>query len=283
MSRSRESSRVRVALIGMAVQADSGPSAPRSQRVEVAPGTWMRRPMFTLGSAACWLGFFALFVYLAVYVAVLKQHWHTTPANRWGLVALMTVIAVPCGIVAIRFARAGVWMAADGIVLRGPLRTRTVRLDDVERFAPKSGNNQQPFPWLQRTHDRRSLAVTALSHGILRSRGARYLPALCDDLNAVLKSLQEHRVSSVAVDPTAARAEAARERRHERAWLMGSVVVSWAVAGILIAAHPTTVTEVGYGGGAALYTATTAIIIRSVRKRPNPSQDSLNSTDPRKH
>jgi hypothetical protein len=94
-----------------------------------------------------------------------------------------------------RLRQAGVWLGADGIVVRNPLRTWTVPINDVDSFAAdvaSGGGNGTPCPLLRQRHGR-PIGVWALGREGVVWRFGRYqheLEPLCDQLNAVLADLK---------------------------------------------------------------------------------------------
>jgi hypothetical protein len=118
-----------------------------------------------------------------------------------GLGALYFGIAALGLVFAARVARAGVWIGADGIVVRGPFRTRSVALDDAGRFVPGlqgRGGNGVPCPMLER-HDDPAVGVWALGRRNVWFRYQRLcqeIQPLCDELDALVGTLRSQPPSS---------------------------------------------------------------------------------------
>jgi hypothetical protein len=126
---------------------------------------------------------------------VFAKDWHSTV---WNVIGLALVLGVPaaCGLwIARRVARAGLWVAADGVVVRNPLRTLTLSVNDVASFSPgvaRGVGNGTPCPILK---SKRGvvIGIWALGRDGLAWRTTRHLhemEPLCDDLNALLHGLQ---------------------------------------------------------------------------------------------
>jgi hypothetical protein len=94
-----------------------------------------------------------------------------------------------------RLTRTGLWLGADGIVVRNPLRTVSVPIDDADSFitgVARGGTNGTPCPLLRRRHGS-AVGVWALGREGVVWRFGRYergFQPLCDELNAVLQSLK---------------------------------------------------------------------------------------------
>jgi hypothetical protein len=138
-------------------------------------------------SAAVWSGM--------LLIAISNPH----VARTEGEVTLMGVCFLGFTLSAafgVRLARSGLWMAPDGIVVRGPLKTWTLTLGDVERVVPgvqKGIGSGTPCPMfkLKRTWDR-PIGVWALGREGPASRHRGYLDdmrLLCDALDELLQSL----------------------------------------------------------------------------------------------
>jgi hypothetical protein len=129
-----------------------------------------------------------------------RQDWHSTV---WNVLGLALVLGVPGGgglWVARRVARAGLWVAADGVVVRNPLRTLTLSVNDVASFSPgvaRGVGNGTPCPILK-SKQGVVIGIWALGRDGLAWRMTRYLhemEPLCEDLNALLHGLQEGKPS----------------------------------------------------------------------------------------
>ena len=110
----------------MAAGPTSTPRAPATLRVVVAPDTWIRRRIATVGPAVYALAFSLVWVGLPVHVLA-DKHFHGS--RSWGNVVGYTLLfgtfAVLSAIFGVRSARAGLRLGSNGIVLRGPLKTRS--------------------------------------------------------------------------------------------------------------------------------------------------------------
>jgi hypothetical protein len=98
--------------------------------------------------AALWSVVFAGLLFLPGHVPS-----HASPGAYVVLGAFYFGIAALGIVFAGRIARAGIWIGTDGIVVRGPFRTRSVALDDAEVFGPGlqgRGGNGVPCPMLTR-------------------------------------------------------------------------------------------------------------------------------------
>jgi hypothetical protein len=157
--------------------------------VEVTADVWLRNRRRTrawAAIAAAWSVGFACLLFippnktLAEYLAL--------GAFYFGIAALGMLLAR-------RVANAGVRIGPDGIVVRGPFRTRRVSIADAEVFVPGlqgGGGNGTPCPMLER-RDGRPVGVWALGRRNLwfrYHRLAQEIQPLCDDLTALVKVLQ---------------------------------------------------------------------------------------------
>ena len=94
-----------------------------------------------------------------------------------------------------RIARAGLWMAPDGIVVRGPVRSWSLSVHEADGFAvgiQQSIGNGTACPMLQRA-DGHPIGVWALGREGLVWRFPRHvreLEPLCGELNRILESLR---------------------------------------------------------------------------------------------
>jgi hypothetical protein len=133
------------------------------------------------------------------FVVLLSVSHTHHPDNSIGaflaIVAFCLCLAVPGLFLARRLSNAGVWIGADGIVVRNPVRTIPVPLRDAESFVPgvaSGGGNGTPCPILKRKHGR-PVGVWALGREGVVWRFGRYqheMEPLCDQLNTVLRTLQ---------------------------------------------------------------------------------------------
>ena len=63
-------------------------------------------------------------------------HWHNTVGNDVGISLFVVVLAAAGFWMARRLGTAGLWLADDRIVVKGPLKTWLLSPADVERFVP---------------------------------------------------------------------------------------------------------------------------------------------------
>ena len=108
--------------------------------------------------------------------------------------------------------------------------------------------------------------MTGLSRWGRTATIARHLQPLCDELNALLKTLQAAHPSAIPPDPAAAREEAVRESRRICAALLGTGGLYWVAAGIIIGQHPAARNAVVFGVVGALYTAFVCLTAWLVKK-----------------
>ena len=162
--------------------------APRMKAASV-PGlnTWMR-PRSRHRAHAMFLGFMAFCnAALSLVVAVMGRS-----LDEGAAAAMLLVVAAGCGVVAYRTYHAGLWIAADGIVIRGPLWTSRVAVDAAESFfagVQDGAGNGTPCPMLA-TGDGRAIGVWALGRQGVVWRYPRYLRELepvCTELNRLLE------------------------------------------------------------------------------------------------
>jgi hypothetical protein len=159
----------------------------------VAPNAWIcnrRRTRAWAGIAALWSVVFASLLFLPGHAPS-----HARP------VAYVVVGAFYFGIAALgiafagRVARSGLWIGANGIVVRGPFRTCSVALDDAEVFGPGlqgRGGNGVPCPMLTR-RDGPAVGVWALGRRNIWFRYRRIcqeIEPLCGELNELVAQVR---------------------------------------------------------------------------------------------
>jgi hypothetical protein len=210
----------------------------------------------------------AFWAYLAVHFSILGHLHPATVVNVVFFAVLSVGMTVGLAVVAVRTARAGLWMGSGGVVLRGVFKTRSFALNAVTGFAPKVGSSYA-CPWLNRPH-RRPLLVSALSLGGLggaTALRAQQLQPVCDELNALLKTLQSTYPCETPVpDPEEAHKESVRESRRVGRGLLATAVAYWIGAGAFFATHPTAVVGVCAGALGVLYTSYTYLVSRLMKK-----------------
>jgi hypothetical protein len=164
-----------------------------SDVVVVAPRVWIRNRRRTRAWAGIAVVWSVAFACLLLISGDLDRH--PTLDETLGLGAFYFGIAAVGLVFAARVARAGLWIAADGIVVRGPFRTQSVALDDAARFSPGlqgAGGNGTPCPMLER-RDRRAVGVWALGRRNMWFRYQRVcqeIQPLCDELDALVRTLR---------------------------------------------------------------------------------------------
>jgi hypothetical protein len=163
----------------------------QSRAIEVAPLVWIRNRRRTRAWAAvavAWSAAFASLLFVGGDLDGSLPASLALGAFYFGIAALGIVLAV-------RIARAGVWLGRPGIVVRGPFRTQTVALDHAGCFGPGlqgAGGNGTPCPMLER-ESRRAVGVWALGRRNIWFRYQRLcdeIQPLCDDLNELVRSLR---------------------------------------------------------------------------------------------
>jgi hypothetical protein len=170
-----------------------------SRTVAVAPRSWIRNRRRTRAwatIAALWSVVFASLLFTSGGL-----DGSATVSQVVGLGAFYFGIAALGLVFAGRVARAGVWIGADGIVVRGPFRTQSVALDDAGRFVPGlqgRGGNGVPCPMLER-RDHPAVGVWALGRRNVWFRYQRLcheIQPLCDELDALVGTLRSQPPSS---------------------------------------------------------------------------------------
>jgi hypothetical protein len=157
--------------------------------VEVTRSAWIRNRRRTRVWAALAVLWSVVFACLLVIPGNLSVGGYVVlGALYFGIAALGLVLAR-------RVATAGVWIGPEGIVVRGPFRTRSVRLADAETFVPGlqgGGGNGTPCPTLKRRGGR-AVGVWALGRRNIVFRYQRLfgeIQPLCDELNQLLANVQ---------------------------------------------------------------------------------------------
>lgn len=160
-----------------------------SDALDVEMNVWMRNGRRTRAWAALAVVWSAACVVLLTRTGELHGDLTTVGYAVFGVFYLgMAGLGLLLGW---RVARSGLWIGADGIVVRGPFRTRSVALADAGRFAPGlqgRGGNGTPCPMLQRTGTR-AVGVWALGRRNIwfrYERLCREIQPLCDELNQLI-------------------------------------------------------------------------------------------------
>ena len=139
-------------------------------------------------------------MYSAIFVVAMAG----SNPDEWSLgtiaiaAAAILVFCVPPLWLAWRIERAGLLFEQRAVVVRGPLRTWTVPLEEVVGFdpgerPPVQGVNGTHCPRMRRAHGRPILVWALGRDGVIWNFG-RYLRELepeCDELNAKLRTAQD--------------------------------------------------------------------------------------------
>jgi hypothetical protein len=165
-----------------------GPSSPA-----LAPDTWIRRRRRTIGFATYSFLLSAFWIAMIFDVAGKKA----TYEHNGGLavfVLFFLALAGASAALGVRFARSGLWVSADGVVVRGPLRTKRITTHDIERFEPgvHGPGSGFPCPILMRT-DGQSVGVWALGSEALTfsyRRALEDMRPLCEELDRLLATIK---------------------------------------------------------------------------------------------
>ena len=164
--------------------------------------TWIRRPQVTTWPArlfaACAVGFVALAVWFFVVGFGLVAGASGKSAQRGdalAVVAIMLGYALVSAIEARQYARRGLLLSSDGIVIRNLRGTKRVSLANAHAFSPgvpTGMSGPQPMLKLQQGAD---IGVGSLARNAARWRYERHLRELeptCEELNRILVELQHN-------------------------------------------------------------------------------------------
>jgi hypothetical protein len=174
----------------MSVLRHSGRAAA-SDPVDVTPRAWIRNRRRTRAwatIAAVWSVVFACLLFVSGDLNGSLGEILVLGAFYLGIAAMGVVVAV-------RVARAGLWLGPDGIVVRGPFRTQPVALDEAGRFVPGlqgRGGNGTPCPMLER-RGKRAVGVWALGRRNIffdYQRLCQEIQPLCNELNELVGTLR---------------------------------------------------------------------------------------------
>jgi hypothetical protein len=163
------------------------------ETVAMARDVWIRNARRTHGWTAIAVLWSVVFAGLLFTSGDLQGH-HPL-AEYLGLGAFYFGIAAVGIFLAGRVARAGVRIAADDILIRGPFRTRTVAIGDAQDFVPGlqgGAGNGTPCPLLHRRGGG-AVGVWALGRRNVWFRYDRLcaeIQPVCDELNELVKALQ---------------------------------------------------------------------------------------------
>ena len=162
--------------------------------VKVEPGSWLRRPQVTTRSARYFRVLAGVCLVLAFCFAIAPTAAHKDKQAVGVVVpALFVIFALISEALARRYAGRGLFLSADGVVVRNLMSTQRVALDDAERFSPgvPAGLNG-PCPML-RCRARSAIGVGGLGVVAVAWRydvTLRNLEPLCAVLNEVLDRLK---------------------------------------------------------------------------------------------
>jgi hypothetical protein len=159
--------------------------------VQVAPDHWMSRRgrgqqfAFVFGAVALSFAASAVFLFAAGFGSTLDIAASAT---------LLLSIAATSGTLAARMWRAGLWLGADGAIVRGPLRSHRFSLGEIDGFAAGvyGGGNGTPGI-VMRLRDGRKVGIWALGNEGVVWRYDRYVgewQPVCERLNALLARLR---------------------------------------------------------------------------------------------
>jgi len=165
--------------------------------IEVAPDVWMRED----GTGR------ALAVILSGLASLIFSAFVVIGLSEAGGDAFATVIAVELSFglsaalfaaIAVRMARAGLRISAEGICLRGMVRTRRLSLAEVDEFVPGTFSSvplRSEIGVKVRRREGRDLDIWAMGYGAPATEagledGLAAMRPLCDELNRLLFSLR---------------------------------------------------------------------------------------------
>lgn len=178
--------------------------------LDVAPETWMRVPEWGTYAGAVTCVVFAIFwVFMGVLVAV--KFGGESVVGVIAFVLFFFAIAGVCATLAVRIPRAGLWIDADGITVRGVIKTTRVPLREVEGFAPRDlgmgGAIRTTVGVTVRRRRERDLIVWSMRHGEFtgkahREKALAHWQPVCDELNELVSSFP-----GAAVAPTPSRSQ----------------------------------------------------------------------------
>jgi hypothetical protein len=162
----------------------------------VAANAWIRKRHRTLGFAMCAFLNSALWIWMLVFTAN-KPRYAGRSGELASIVLFFLAVALASAALGWRLARCGLWIGPAGIVVRGPLRTWRLAVQDVERIEPGvqrpgDAGNGTPCPILKLANGR-AIGVWALGgEGLVFSyhRLLENMQPLCDDLNRLLEDVR---------------------------------------------------------------------------------------------
>jgi hypothetical protein len=169
------------------------PDVVGAETVNVAPNAWIRNRRRT----RAWAAIAAFWSVVFAGLLFLPRHSPSHPTLGGYLVLGVFYFGIAALGIAFagRVAKAGLWIGANAIVVRGPFRTQSVALDDAELFAPGlqgRGGNGVPCPMLGR-RDGPAVGVWALGRRNVWFRYRRIcqeIEPLCGELNELVAALR---------------------------------------------------------------------------------------------
>jgi hypothetical protein len=167
-------------------------------KVEVAQSRWIRHEPRTLGIGASLLLFGAFFVWMGLHLVIFR---HSRVPISTGTKIGLSLEVLPIGVVflylSLREFRSGLWLDSRVVIVRGLIRTRRFRPDELDGFKPEM--RLAPCPLLHCKHGS-PVVVGALAHGgfVKSTNNARLadLEPVCGELNALLQTVQSAEAAS---------------------------------------------------------------------------------------
>lgn len=162
--------------------------------VAVVPNVWIRRPQVTARFARIFALCGCVFLLLALG-GFLGYSDHRRPSLWLDFGVVNLVWGALAAALVRQYARRGIRISADGILVRNLLSTRRIALADADGFAPGvAAGLIGPCPILKRrTGEPVSVGGLARVAATWRiSENLRELEPLCVELNKLLSEMQEH-------------------------------------------------------------------------------------------
>lgn len=224
--------------------AEKGAARRNAINVAVAPGVWMRRAEWTTPLGAAYAGLSAIFWMGMAVVTTVMFGGSGGPVLDMVAVELFFVAFAAISLwLAIRLPRAALRIGPEGVTLRGRLRTRELRLAEVDRFVPgvfSSGLARSSLGVRLKRRQGWDLIVWAMRSGAgsgkadLEAALAEWQP-VCDQLNELLHTMRGEALPPSTGREPLTREEADHSYRFVRLYLVGSAVWFIGVATALFA------------------------------------------------
>jgi hypothetical protein len=168
----------------------------KANSLSVAPNVWIRKRRRTLGFATLAFLNSAFWVWMLVSIAN-KPGFVSRNGGLVPFVLFFLTVAFSSAVAGGRLAGCGLLIGPTGIVVKGPLRTRRLAVQEVDRIEPgvkRPGDvsNGTPCPILRLT-DGEAVGVWALGVEGLTFSYRRHLDdmqPLCHELNELLNSVK---------------------------------------------------------------------------------------------